>query len=220
MRDIDIRDYLHRRTLKHYHEDPTSCVLDELGLCQGETRVDIAVVNGEIHGFEIKSTRDKLTRLPKQINLYSRVLDKATLVVSQKKLESVLPMLPDWWGILVASEEAKTGLSLKIYRKAKKNKTVDSRSLVELLWKSEAYQILFEHNLHVGISKKPRQFLWDALVSNFSLSDLQHFVRANIKQRGDWRAVKHHQQKTDIAEHPLPQPLPINAVNQFKLIHI
>jgi hypothetical protein len=43
--------------------DDASCDLDtrvveEMGIWAGSVRVDIAVINGEFHGFELKSDRD------------------------------------------------------------------------------------------------------------------------------------------------------------------
>jgi hypothetical protein len=49
-------------------------MLDEFGLEHGEVRVDVAVINGELHGYEIKSERDTLERLPRQVKAYSAVL--------------------------------------------------------------------------------------------------------------------------------------------------
>jgi hypothetical protein len=51
------------------------------GLDHGQVFVDVAVINGEIHGYELKSERDTLERLPRQVEVYSAVLGRATLVV-------------------------------------------------------------------------------------------------------------------------------------------
>lgn len=97
MRDVDVRDALHRRLAHERAGDDSTFVLDELGLCQ-QVRVDVAVINGRMSGYELKSERDTLRRLPAQIDVYSRVLDFATLVVAQKHHDHALPLLPDWWG--------------------------------------------------------------------------------------------------------------------------
>jgi hypothetical protein len=55
VRDRDVREALHRKVLKEHHGDADTLVLDELGLRHGTCRVDIAVVNGYLHGYEIKS---------------------------------------------------------------------------------------------------------------------------------------------------------------------
>ena len=66
--------------------DPQTLIVEELGIRQGAARVDVAVVNGSLHGYEIKSARDTLERLPKQSELYSSVFDTITLVTAENHL--------------------------------------------------------------------------------------------------------------------------------------
>lgn len=187
MRDSDVRDFLHKKTLKKYHIDPDSWVLDEFGICQGEARVDIAVINGELLGFEIKSAKDTLERLPRQEALYSQVFDRMTIVVDEKKIEDTLRLIPNWWGVMVASGKSNQLNTIKLLRRAKKNKTINARSLVELLWKDEVIGILKEYNAHKGLSSKPRSAAWDKMTTLFSLDELREMVRATIKIRENWR---------------------------------
>ncbi len=64
MRDRDVRQALRRKVLRDHIGDSSTLVLDELGLRHGTCRVDIAVVNSLLHGYEIKSDADNLARLP------------------------------------------------------------------------------------------------------------------------------------------------------------
>src|SRR5665647_2133318 len=82
MRDGDVRTALHEQLRgEHAHELDRTRILDELGLA-GEVRVDVAVLNGSFSGYEIKSAKDTLRRLPKQVQVYSQILDFAVLVVA------------------------------------------------------------------------------------------------------------------------------------------
>ena len=65
-------------------------MVDELGVCRGQVRIDVAVVNGRFHGYEIKSDRDSLRRLDGQVDLYSKVLDRATIVVGDRHFTEAL----------------------------------------------------------------------------------------------------------------------------------
>ena len=64
MRDSEIRNTLRATLLSEHAGDPTAVVIDELGICQGSARIDMAVVNGSLNGYEIKSDLDTLARLP------------------------------------------------------------------------------------------------------------------------------------------------------------
>jgi hypothetical protein len=66
-RDRDIRPALVSRLQAVHAEDPRTHIIDELPICQMRARADLAVVNGEITGFEIKSDVDRLTRLATQV---------------------------------------------------------------------------------------------------------------------------------------------------------
>ena len=76
-------------------------VLDELGLVHSRCRVDLAVINRHVHGFEIKSAADSLRRLPDQLEVYRQALQTLTLVVDMRHLRAVVDAVPDWCGILL-----------------------------------------------------------------------------------------------------------------------
>ena len=80
MRDAEIRPALREHLLRRHASETDTVLIEELGLRRSHVRVDLAVVNGSLHGFEIKSDRDSLRRLARQVDLYSQVLDRATLV--------------------------------------------------------------------------------------------------------------------------------------------
>src|ERR1700755_210395 len=120
MRDRDIRSALHRVLQAEHATDQHTLIVDELGLCQGAARADVAVLNGSLAGFEIKSDRDTLARLPNQAQIYGRVFDYVTIVVGAKHARSIRSSVPSFWGITVASE-MDGHLELKTRRQAKRN---------------------------------------------------------------------------------------------------
>ena len=65
-------------------------IIEELGVKHGTARVDIAVVNGIMHGYEIKSDKDTLQRLPRQISTFNPIFDQLTLVVGKIIGEEIL----------------------------------------------------------------------------------------------------------------------------------
>ena len=61
--DANIRSALHAKRLRRARSQPDTLVIDELGLAHAKSRIDVAVINGCIHGYEIKSAKDTLDRL-------------------------------------------------------------------------------------------------------------------------------------------------------------
>jgi hypothetical protein len=187
VRDVDIRRCLDAHVHRVHEREEDVLILHELGLSQGTARVDLAVVNGTIHGYEIKSQADSLDRLPAQLSVYGRALDYATLVVSPNHLARAKRMVPRWWGIWLAAASP-LGLALTEIRSASQNPRQDKRALVELLWRDEALRELEGRGLAKGLRSKPRSFLWDRLAMALSIDELRIVVRDCLKLRGvSWR---------------------------------
>ena len=109
--DLTIRSALRSKLLADHAEEGDTALMEELGLCRGRVRVDLALVNGHLNGYEIKSDRDTLTRLETQAEIYMKVFDRLTIVVGSKHLSSIGTRLPEWWGILQAIQGATAALS-------------------------------------------------------------------------------------------------------------
>lgn len=187
MRDRDIRLALHRTVFKEHHGDPDTLVVDELGLRHGQCRIDIAVVNGYLHGFEIKSDADTLERLAAQVRIYSAVLDRATLVVGQRHLSRAQAAVPEWWGIEVVVPGPEGGIEFQQARRFKANPEINRIALAELLWRPEVIALLHERGATSGMLRMPRAALYEFLVATTSLSELRAVVRECLKARVGWR---------------------------------
>jgi hypothetical protein len=105
MRDIDIRRALRLEMLRLHGDESDTRIVEELGLCQGIARVDLAVVNGSVHGYEIKSEHDTLARLPSQTDVYNRALDFVTIVTAPAHAEKIGDIVPPWWGVWSVSQD-------------------------------------------------------------------------------------------------------------------
>lgn len=169
-----------------YIQDPDTLVVDELGLRHGRARVDVAVVNGEIHGYEIKSDRDTLQRLPEQVRIYGSVLDYTTLVVGPRHSERALPLLPEWWGV-ERVEADREEVRFSTFRAAQRNPTPDPVGIAKLLWRSEALALLEEIGAANGVRSKPRAEVYARLAEAVPLEWLQASVRRLLKSRKGWR---------------------------------
>jgi hypothetical protein len=186
MRDHDVRVALRSHLDIEHADDSSTRIVEELGLCD-EARVDFAVINGALTGFELKSERDTLARLPRQMATYSRVFDYVYLVAAESHINRAREMIPPWWGIVTAVPNAANSLSLRFDRAAVENPAVDASAIVQLLWRGEALTILARVGADRGIRSKPREEVWDRLVKSLSLAELRSEVRYVLKARRGWR---------------------------------
>jgi hypothetical protein len=186
--DYDIRTALKERLILE-HTGTHMIIVDELPICWGDARIDIAVVNSSFHGFEIKSDKDTLERLPRQVELYNKIFDMLTLVCSSRLLTKAKDKIPEWWGIQipVVDDTITAGVRFETERDPQKNWDVDLRSLVELTWKEEAISILNDRGLARGYRGRPRWDVWDRMIEKIDPDELKTAVRECIKERQGWR---------------------------------
>lgn len=197
MRDADIRRVLRDEINKNYKRDNSIMIIEELGLCRGKIRADIAVVNGMLNGYEIKSSQDTLIRLSNQAAAYNRIFDTVTIVVAERHLQSSKKIIPSWWGIQLVTMLAPSSVAIECIRKASINEDVDPNWLVQLLWRDEVFMLLEKGNQSKSLTGKPRRILWDTLVRNTPLPELKDLVRTCLRNRPQWRRVDAQQRSSD-----------------------
>ena len=177
-----IRDAL-RATIDRGRPTVTSSlVIEELGICRGMVRVDLAVVSDLFHGYEIKSNRDTFRRLARQVEHYSKVFDRATLVLGHRRLTEAISCLPAWWGITQYSVDG-SRIVFRPIRDSNQNPNRMARALVEFLWRDEVLDLLKQRDLHIGVRSKPRRELWDRVCSYFDVEEIADAVKVQLMAR-------------------------------------
>ena len=152
--------------------------IDELPT--GTTRADVVHITAHfMHGYEVKGDGDTLQRVANQLRCYGEVYDFVTFIVTEKHLPKLLPLLPEWVGILVASAGG-----LRVQRAAGYNATVERAPLARLLLLAEVKQFLLARGL-TGVST-----LRSREISHFlrttqlvPLSSLAQYVRERLIAR-------------------------------------
>lgn len=188
MRELDVRQSLRNLLAEAYGQEPETRILDELPVCSGERRVDVAVINGELAGYEIKSDVDKLLRLAGQSSTYAQVFDRMWLVVGERHYEDAVAAVPDWWGVQLA-RPAGDSVTISRLRDADRNQAgQDPMAIARLLWRDEAVALLDE--FQIGGSKLRRgskRHMHTALAETLNLDTMKARVRAILQAREGWR---------------------------------
>lgn len=187
MKDQVVRRAFHQKVLRAAHTTKGTFVIDELGLKNGQVRADIAVVNGKLIGYEIKSQNDTLTRLPNQITAYNEVFDNIYIITASNHLAKVRDAISPWWGIYIINGTDDITCSFTLHRPAKPNKFRNCLGLAQLLWKNEVLEILNERmkfNLRHTVSKEE---LYDILSGTCASANLSKLIINYLKTREGWR---------------------------------
>jgi hypothetical protein len=151
--------------------------IDELPT--GTTRADVVhITDAFMHGYEVKGDGDTLQRVENQLRCYAEVYDFVTFIVTEKHLPKLLPRLPAWVGVLVAEAENAT---LREYRPAGYNATVQPAPLAALLWVEEVKQFLLARGLAGASTLRQREIANYLRTSQtIPLSSLAQYVRERL----------------------------------------
>ncbi|MCV9960453.1 sce7726 family protein [Pararhizobium sp. BT-229] len=153
-------------------------LLEEFKMPRPSARIDVALVNGEMAGFEIKSDRDTLTRLPWQIPAFSKFFDRVSLVTTPKHVPEARMKIPRWWGIIVFRENG----SFDVSRSPKRNSKIDAVSFLFALSKSELASVAREAGVIVPGSLK-KEAMVETIASSIQKPLLCSLAREVIKLR-------------------------------------
>jgi hypothetical protein len=186
MNEKIIRVALRKAVFQRYANLPDAAVLEEVGLLHGAARIDFLVVNGALHGFEVKSDRDTLRRLPEQARFYNRVLDRITLVVGYRLADAAIRLIPEWWGVKLVDQGKRGAVRFLDARRPKGNHLVQSDAVVKLLWKSEALEFLRTLRAEEGIQWRTRKAIYATLMQfadlNLIRTQVSHYLIARKAQ--------------------------------------
>lgn len=186
---IDIRANLRGWVGAHLSTGAHDVLIDELGFVnrhEGKTvdlsfRADLALANGRLVAFEIKSGADSLKRWPNQCEAYSNVFDEIWLCTHGRHLEKALSVTPKGVGILIADDLG----GLALMRHAQLNKKTNSFDLSGLLWRSELEELCIAHDVQFK-SRETKSEIRKLVSQTVSHGELRDFVLQKLKiRKGD-----------------------------------
>ncbi|WP_168878677.1 sce7726 family protein [Rhizobium sp. P28RR-XV] len=177
-----------RQRLATTHDGQDAVIVDELRVGRGSARIDVAVVNGLIDGFEIKSDKDTLERLERQAMLYGEIADRMTLVVGERHLDEAVQLIPDWWSVILARPHGES-CRLRSLRKGHRNRSLSAWALVNMLERQELMTLLSIHSLQKGASRKIFSELADTATSGIKAKDIASFVKHVLKVRATFEVL-------------------------------
>jgi hypothetical protein len=179
-KDQDVRQAAHALL-----EKTEPFLMDEFNL--HDCRADmVSIHDSYITGYALKSASDNLLRLPRQIKDYSSICRYNYLIVSDTYYQEALDMLPEYWGVIMASYE-RPNTRLMLRREAHESTALRKDLITTLLWRDETLELLKSHHLDKGVHTKPRPVLWERLADNFTLPEIEEMTCKTILARTSYR---------------------------------
>jgi hypothetical protein len=154
-------------------------------------RVDLAIISDRLIGIEIKGPKDDVLRLQGQVAAYSKCFERVVLVVHESLVAKALPIIPKWWGVVIA-RDGLGGLEWRFERRPRPNPAIQMNVVLSLLWREEIYAL---HERFVGTRIKGRASkhqLREQLLDTVKLATLRSAALECLRQRKGWRGVPLH----------------------------
>lgn len=164
--------------------------------------VDIAIFSDEgLVGVEIKSEKDSLTRLKRQIKDYNSFFKFNILVCHKKHTEKAKKIIPYHFGLIeIWSEDGE--VLLNELRIAKENLSRNHKALVNFMWKDELVKYIIKYS-HIiknagrftkkDLNRMTKSYLKNYLNEEHNISErlesLSCFLYKEVKGRG-WDYLK------------------------------
>jgi len=155
-------------------------IIEEVNI--GGSRADfLAVTDGVLTGYEIKSDADSYTRLDTQTRDYSAFCDYCYVVIGKSHQTGIYGHVPDFWGIIVIVQES-DGVKLEQVRQAELSPNVAIRNKLWILWKRELVNIRVKFGLQ-KYESKDRNYLLRSLEKQVPKELLSRAVTDELFER-------------------------------------
>ena len=107
----------------------------------------LAVTDGILTGYEIKSDLDSYVRLKTQVREYSKYFDYCYAVIGRSHQKGILKHIPETWGILLVMSDLISGTQINVIRQATVNPLATLDFKLRILWRRELVNISFRNGL-------------------------------------------------------------------------
>lgn len=186
-----LRDFAKSEVHRLVRSRNPAVLVEEMGVCLGKARVDLAIIADRLIGIEIKGPKDDVSRLPHQVLAYSKCFDRVVLLVDESLVDKARPLIPAWWGLVVAMHGGGE-FEHRFERRPRPNPDLDIDALLSLLWREEIDALTQEL---LGTATKPRatkHAVRTELCKQIDVGVLRHASLNKLRDRSDWRAVPIH----------------------------
>ena len=101
----------------------------------GESRIDLASINGKSIAYEIKTEFDNYKKLKRQINDYSKAFEYIYVICPKENIEKIKKEIPNFCGIYFY--HGKTAAFFEMFKEASISPNLDQIVMLKLLRKTE-----------------------------------------------------------------------------------
>lgn len=189
-----LRDFIKSEVPRLIRRRSRALLVEEMDVCLGRARVDLAVIADKLIGIEIKGPKDDVTRLPRQVSAYSKCFDRVVLVIHRSLVDKARPLIPTWWGLVVGME-IDGAFVYEFERRPRLNPDRDIDAVLALLWREEIDALMEEFLGSTPKSRANKRDIREALRASVDVNKLHDASLNKLRDRTDWRTVPVHRER-------------------------
>lgn len=155
-------------------------IINEMVVANWSRRADLAIANGSLQAFEIKSDFDSLKRLDGQLKIFKSSFEKVTIVCAPKFTCEVSKRVSSDVGV-VEFQSNNGSVRFKVIQKGRICSRLNKVAYLDFLLKTELKDLLNQHG--ITFSNELHRDCLEVLASKISLNKIRDFVIASIKNR-------------------------------------
>jgi hypothetical protein len=182
----EIRDFIKAEIPRWLRNRAHTFLVEEMEVCSGRARIDLALITDQLIGIEIKGPKDDVTRLPGQAKAYSECFDRVVLVVHENLASKAAALIPDWWGIVVG-EQKNCRLRYRFMRRPEVNPSLNLEVRLALLWRDEIRALLSSLTGAIAKPRATKKAVRAELISQIEPQLLKDASLRKLRERADWR---------------------------------
>ena len=186
-----LRDVVKSEAPRLVRSRSRALLVEEMEVCLGRARVDLAVIADRLIGIEIKGPRDDVARLPHQALAYSKCFDRVVLLVDESLVDKARPLIPTWWGIVVAMHDHGE-FAYHFERRPRPNPDLDIEALLSLLWREEIDALTRDLLGKTTKLRATKRAIRAQLCEQIDVDVLRQASLNKLRDRSDWRTVPIH----------------------------
>ncbi|CZX18763.1 sce7726 family protein [Enterobacter hormaechei subsp. steigerwaltii] len=179
LREQDVKvafiDWLFRKGLLE-----NATIINEMVVANWSRRADLAVANGHLQAFEIKSDFDSLKRLDGQLETFTSRFEKVTVVCAPKFTYEISKKVTSDVGVIEYLNTSK-GIRFKIVQRGRTAVLGNKKVYINFLLKKELQLLLVESGKRF-LLESGREAL-ERIAEQIPLSRIRDFALKAIKQR-------------------------------------
>ena len=142
-------EYIYKAALTHKillgtHSLQTASMLSEFRV--GECKADLAILNGTSTVYEVKSERDSLTRLERQVAAYAKVFARVNVIAAEDHVDAAKGSVPEDVGILVLNSRHRISTLREAVDRAE---STSSAAIFDAIRTEEARMILMAQGVSI-----------------------------------------------------------------------